>query len=148
VADLPGGPTAFTRNPAGGPAGFTTLIDRVLAHSLGESPRPGVQWGPLISIGLGPDGSLASPFVAPRSVEGYGAVLTGAHTADRAAAAATRERAETMRRGLDARFQQQSGVDPDTEMAHLVQLQNAYAANARVMNTAQQMWDQLLAMVR
>ncbi len=50
--------------------------------------------------------------------------------------------------GLDARFSRQSGVDPDAEMAALVRLQNAYAANARVVNTAQQMFDQLLAMGR
>ena len=53
-----------------------------------------------------------------------------------------------MQRGLESRIQKQSGVEPDAEMAQLVQLQNAYAVNARVINTAQQMWDQLLGMVR
>ena len=148
ITGAPGLPTGFTRNPATGPAGFTTLIDRVLDHSLGETVRPGLAWGPLPSSGLGPDGSLASPFVPPGSIEAYGAALTGAQTADRAAATEAKGRAEAMQRGLDARFRQQSGVDPDAEMAKLVQLQNAYAANARVMNTAQQMWDQLLNMVR
>lgn len=148
VAATAGGPTAFTRNPAGGPAGFTALLDRVLDHSLGETVRAGTAWAPLPSSGLGPDGQLSSPFLPPGSVEAYGAAVTGAQTSDRAAAAAERGRAEAMQRGLKARFQAQSGVDPDAEMAKLVQLQNAYAVNARVLNTAQQMWDQLLAAVR
>jgi len=33
-------------------------------------------------------------------------------------------------------------------MAAMVQLQNAYAANARVLSTAQAMWDALLGAVR
>ncbi len=148
VADTPGGPTAFTPNPPAGPAGFTLMLDRVMAHALGDTVRPGTAWTALPGGGLGPDGSLASPFLPPRGLEDYAAVLTGAHTADRAAATAARERAEVLRRGLDARFQRESGVDSDAEMAAMVQLQNAYAANARVMSTAQQMWDTLLGMVR
>jgi len=148
VADTPGGPTAFTPNPATGPQGFTLLLDRIMNHALGDTVRPGTAWAALPGAGLGPDGSLASPFLPPRSLEDYAAVLTGAHTADRAAATAARERAEGLRRGLDARFQRESGVDSDAEMAAMVQLQNAYAANARVMSTAQQMYDALLAMVR
>lgn len=148
VVATAGGPTAFTRNPAGGPAGFITLLDRVLDHGLGETVRAGTAWAPLPSGGLGPDGQLSSPFLPPGTVEAYSAAVTGAQTADRAAATADRDRAEAMQRGLEARFKAQSGVDPDAEMAKLVQLQNAYAVNARVMNTAQQMWDQLLGMVR
>ena len=49
--------------------------------------------------------------------------------------------------GLEARFAQRSGVDVDTEMAAMVTLQNAYAANARVMSTVQAMWDALLGAV-
>ena len=53
-----------------------------------------------------------------------------------------------MKQGLEARFSQRSGVDVDTEMAAMVTLQNAYAANARVMSTVQAMWDALLGAVR
>lgn len=148
VVDTPGGPAAFTPNGAGGPQGFTLMIQRVLNHALGDTVREGTNWASLPSSGLGPDGSLISPFLPPRSLEDYTAVVTGAHTADRAAATASRERAETLKRGLDVRFQRESGVDSDAEMAALIQLQNAYAANARVMSTAQQMWDSLFNMVR
>ena len=36
---------------------------------------------------------------------------------------------------LQQKFSTQSGVNMDEEMAHLLELQNAYSANARVMST-------------
>lgn len=148
VPDTPGGASAFTPNPPGGPAGFATLLDRVINHSLGDTVRSGVTWPPIASGGIGPDGSLSSPFIPPRTIGDYAATLTGVQSGDRAAATAARERAEGFKAGMDARFQRESGVDPDAEMAALIRLQNAYAANARVMNTAQQMWEQLQSVGR
>jgi flagellar hook-associated protein 1 FlgK len=142
------GATPFTPNPATGPAGFTTLIDRVLDQGFGENAAAGVPWAAIPTGGLGPNGFLSSPFVAPRAIEAYAATITGVQTAERSEAAALRERSESLQRGLEARLEQQSGVDPDAEMAALIRLQNAYAANARVVNTAQQMFDSLLAIVR
>jgi flagellar hook-associated protein 1 len=45
---------------------------------------------------------------------------------------------------LQEKFNSQSGVNIDEEMAHLLSLQNAYSANARVMSTVKQMFDALL----
>jgi flagellar hook-associated protein 1 FlgK len=45
-------------------------------------------------------------------------------------------------------LQQREGVDVDREMADLLQLQNAYAANARVLAAVQEMWDALLRSAR
>jgi flagellar hook-associated protein 1 FlgK len=148
VPDTPGGPSAFTPNPPGGPQGFAGLLDRLIEHAMGETVRPGTAWAGLPVGGLGPDGSLASPFLAPRSLEAYAGVLASAQAGDRAAAAGAAERAQALQRGLDARFQNESGVDADAEMAALIRLQNAYAANARVLSTAQSMWDTLLGAVR
>ncbi len=148
VAATPGGPTAFTPNPATGPAGFTVLVDRVTSFALGEEASAGNPWPAFPSSGLGPDGTLASPFFAPRDMAGFAAALSAAQVADRAEASAAKERAASLRDGLDARFAAQSGVSTDAEMAALVQLQNAYAANARVMNTTQEMWNLLLTIGR
>lgn len=49
---------------------------------------------------------------------------------------------------LDSKFRGLVGVDVDREVAELVVLQNAYAANARVMQTVTQMMDTLIDMVR
>ena len=47
---------------------------------------------------------------------------------------------------LQARYNATSAVSIDTEMAHLLELQNSYGANARVMSTVKQMLDALLQM--
>lgn len=148
VADMPAGASAFAPNPPDGPAGFATLLDRLVTHALGDTAREGVAWSAIASGGIGPDGSLSSPFIPPRAIGDYVATLTGVQGGDRAAATAARERAEGLKAGMEARFQRESGVDPDAEMAALIRLQNAYAANARVLNTAQQMWDQLQSIGR
>ena len=148
VAGSPGGPTAFTPNPGGGPAGFTTLVDRVLDYALGDSAAAGTPWGGFASAGLGPDGSLVSSLTTARSVEDYTTQLVRAQTEARAEATSARTTASAMQAGIANRIDKQSGVDSDAEMAAMVQLQNAYAANARVLSTAQAMWDALLGAIR
>ena len=138
----------FTPNPVGGPAGFTTLIDRILTNSFGASNSQGSNWGGFATTGLGPDGSLSSPFGMPQTIEQYGILVTATQTSDSAAAGAAVETAKQLSDGLQARFTRQSRVDVDSEMASLIQLQNAYAANARVISTAQTMWDSLFGSVR
>lgn len=148
VAGSPTGPSAFAPNPLGGPAGFTTMLDRVLDFTFGEQAQPGVAWAPFATGGLGPDGTLSSPFGAPPTLEAHAALLSAVHTADRAAASEALAGARVLVDGLEARFAQRSGVDVDAEMAAMVALQNAYAANARVLSTVQSMWDALLGAVR
>ena len=69
-------------------------------------------------------------------------------TADSAEAKKALETAKQFSEGLEARFTRQSRVDVDSEMASLIQLQNAYAANARVLSTSQSMWETLIGAVR
>ena len=47
---------------------------------------------------------------------------------------------------LEVRYSESSGVDIDREMTSLITLQNAYAANARVISVAQEMLDLLMRM--
>ncbi len=148
VAATLGGPSAFTPSPSGGPAGFALLLDRVLDFTFGSEAAAGAPWPSIPTSGLGPDGTLSSPFAAPATLEGYGAAVSASQTSERASASALKENAGALMAGLEARFAQRSGVDVDAEMAAMVGLQNAYAANARVMATVQQMWDSLLAAVR
>ena len=54
---------------------------------------------------------------------------------------------QTVLTALQQRFNDQSGVNIDTEMSNLIALQNAYSANARVMSTVQQMMSTLLQAV-
>jgi flagellar hook-associated protein 1 FlgK len=143
-----GGSPGFTPNPPTGPAGFTLLVDRIIQNSFGEITSSGVSWGGFATLGLGPDGSLSSPFGSPKTIEDYGALLTASQTGDSAAAKDAVATAKLLSDGLEARFTRQSRVDVDSEMASLIQLQNAYAANARVLSTAQTMYDALFGSVR
>jgi flagellar hook-associated protein 1 FlgK len=47
---------------------------------------------------------------------------------------------------LTERMNQDTGVNVDEEMTHLLQLQNSYAANARVLSTVKAMLDTLMNM--
>jgi flagellar hook-associated protein 1 FlgK len=47
---------------------------------------------------------------------------------------------------LQQRFADNSSVNIDTEMSNLLDLQTAYAANARVMSAVKQMLDTLMNM--
>ena len=49
---------------------------------------------------------------------------------------------QTLEERLDAEY----GVDVDEEMSRLMELQNAYAANARVLSTIQELLDQLMSL--
>ena len=52
-----------------------------------------------------------------------------------------------MQAALTAKLSTVSGVSMDTEMSHMIELQNAYGANARVIAGVQAMWAQLLSTV-
>jgi flagellar hook-associated protein 1 FlgK len=141
--------TGFTPNPAGGPSGFAELVDAVLDQGFGTSATAG---GPLYaaipSDRLGPGGNLASGFAPPRRITDYAAAFTASQGAVAAEAADRAVEAKGIRTRMDGLLQRREGVDVDQEMASLLQLQNAYAANARVMGAVQEMWDALLASVR
>jgi flagellar hook-associated protein 1 len=47
---------------------------------------------------------------------------------------------------LQQRFNSSAGVNIDQEMANLLNLQNSYAANARVLSVVKQMLDTLMQM--
>lgn len=148
VAAAPGGPTAFAPNPAAGPAGFSTLIDRLLDFTFGAEQAPGAPQPAIPTSGLGPDGLLASSLSGLRTLESYGAALVAEHGAERARTEEAGSRASAFRDLLSARVAERSGVDVDKEMAAMVQLQTAYGVNARVVSTVQAMWDSLLGAVR
>ena len=148
VAALPGGPGAFLPNPTGGPTGFATLLDRVLGFTFGREAAPGSVHPPIASGALGPDGTLVSTLSGLGTLETHGGALVAAQAGARAAAEQGQGRAVALSELLAARSQARSGVDVDREVAAMVELQNAYTVNARVVATIQAMWDALFGAVR
>lgn len=148
VAALPGGPSAFTPNLAGGPAGFAVLIDRVLDFTFGTEVSAGNAQPLIPAGGLGPDGTLVSTLSGLATLEAHAGALVTVQSVARVVAEEGRGRAVALGEILGTRLQQRSGVDVDREVAAMVELQNAYTINARVIATVQAMWDALLGSVR
>lgn len=139
----------FVPNPPGGPSGFVTLLDNVIGRTFGITanaagdPHPGVP-----TTGLGPGGDLVASFNPPARIVDHGAALAASHANVVASATDRSQEANAARTRIDALLTQREGVDVDAEIATLLQLQNAYTANARVMGVVQDMWETLFASVR
>src|SRR5208282_57615 len=142
------GASPFTPNPPGGPAGFTTLITRVLNNALGADAQSGVPQPAANTTGLGPDGTLTAPFAAPATLGDFVTALTGAEAADSANTTSQLSTEQAVQTTLANQLSSQSGVNIDQQMSLMIQLQNAYGANAKVMSAVQNMFTQLLAAVQ
>lgn len=148
VAGGPTGPSAFTPNPLGGPAGFTTMIRRVLDHAMGTEAQAGVAHAAPAVTGLGPAGSLNAPFAAPLSLTDFATAVVAAQS-EASAGAKDRLATETaLRDRLAERHTAISGVNLDTEMATMLTLQTAYGATARVLTVVRSLLDELMRAVR
>ncbi|WP_291295117.1 flagellar hook-associated protein FlgK [Elioraea sp.] len=139
----------FTPNPLGGPEAFTGLVQRIIDYTFGANIGLGRPHDPaFLANGLGPNGTISSPIPATGTLSSYATSLVSTQTAEHNAAKATAESERSTRDLLANRYADVVGVNLDTEMALLVQLQNAYQANARVLTTVQAVWDALLNSVR
>jgi flagellar hook-associated protein 1 FlgK len=147
VAGNPAGASAFAPNPAGGPAGFTTLITRVLNYALGTDAQAGVAQLPPATTGLGPSGTLAAPYAAPPDLAGFATAIVGAEAADSSAATSQVTNEQAVQSSLGGKLSSEDGVSIDTEMSNMVALQNSYGANAKVMTAVQSLWNDLFQMV-
>jgi flagellar hook-associated protein 1 FlgK len=148
VVGDPNGAAAFTPNPVGGPAGFTTLIANVLNYTLGTHAQPGVPQPASNTQGLGPNGNLNAPYAPPAALSDIATSLTAAQS-QASGTVTNRLGTETaVQTSLTNRISSVSGVSIDTEVSNMIQLQNAYGANAKVISAVQALFSQLLAMVQ
>lgn len=142
------GGVLFTPNPSNGPAGFTGLIQNVLNAALGTTTLSGSAQPAAISTYTDASGTATLPY------SGSGSLTTVASnfTANEATLSSTAKTAATNASSLSTALQTQaastSGVNIDQQMSLLVTLQNAYAANAKTVTIAQQMWQAVQAMVQ
>jgi flagellar hook-associated protein 1 FlgK len=148
VAGSTTGASAFTPNPAGGPAGFQTLITRVLDYALGADTQAGVSQPAFNITGLGPAGNLSSGYAVPPSLAGLASALVAAQAAQSSQASSQAGDATALQTSLQTKLSTASGVNIDTEMSTMIKLQNAYGANAHILTAAQAMWNQLLQAVQ
>jgi flagellar hook-associated protein 1 len=87
-------------------------------------------------------GSAGAPFKGP--LLSFMQQITSTQGATAAAAAQLAEGQNVVLNTLQQKMSAASGVNIDEEMAHLLSLQNAYSANARVMSTVNEMYKTLM----
>lgn len=115
------------------PQGDTTR-PRLLLERLGDTPR-----GFAAGSGIGDQTSGFRSTITDfsrRIVEFQGAQALEAQNVDQGQ--------KLVLRSVEARFSETSGVSIDQEMSNLVEIQNAYAANARVVSAVKELFDTLL----
>ena len=86
--------------------------------------------------------------LAPPTLGGIASTMLASQAQDSAATSTQADTEQAVQTTLASKLSAQSGVNMDTEMSNMIQLQNAYGANARVIAAVQAMWDQLLQSVR
>src|SRR5262249_50925316 len=148
VPSSPSGGSAFTANPPSGPAGFTTLIQRVLDFALGAETQTGVAQPPTATTGLGPAGDLAAPYAAAPTLAGLASTLVAAKAKERPPVPTRLGDAQSFHDSLAARLSAGSAVNMDTEMTTMLNLQTAYNANARVLAVVQSLLRDVMDIIR
>lgn len=83
----------------------------------------------------------ASPWSG--SVVGFAQALVATQAADATSAANLEAGQNVVLNSVQSRFSDQAGVNIDSELAQLIQLQTAYGANARLMTASREMFDTL-----
>ena len=130
LLNSPGNLVAYAANTTAGDATRPSfLLNQMTAASLTYAASTGI-------------GTAQAPYSGTLSQYLSQVVSVQAQAAN--AATNLQQGQDTVLTALQQRFNSQSGVNIDTEMSNLIALQNAYAANARVMSTIQSMMQTLL----
>jgi flagellar hook-associated protein 1 FlgK len=113
----------------------------------GDSTRPDFIYDAIANAALtfGPQsgiGTAAAPFTG--SLQSYMRQVISQQGEAAQSASDLKQGQDVVFNALRQRFTEAAGVNIDQEMANLLSLQNAYAANARVLSTVKEMLDTLL----
>jgi len=119
------------QTPAGDATRPNFIYNQLVNASLEYSPAAGI-------------GGAAAPFQGTLSA--YMGQMVSTQSIAANAASNLQAGQDIVVNALQTRFNSTSAVSVDTEMAHLLTLQTAYGANARVMSTVKAMLDVLLQM--
>jgi flagellar hook-associated protein 1 len=99
--------------------------------------------------GLGASGKLTAPFNATGdSLSDFATSLVSSQAAQSATTTSNLTTEQALQTSLNAKVSAVSGVNMDTEMSLMLSLQNAYGANARVINALQTMFNDIMQAVQ
>jgi flagellar hook-associated protein 1 FlgK len=100
-----------------------------------------------LTNGLGASGTLNAGFGASATLGDYAVALSASQAADSAAATSASSDAKDTQSALSSTLQTETGVDMDSQLSLMIELQNAYGANAKIISTIQNMFTSLLQAV-
>ncbi len=149
TAALSTGASVVPPNPTGA-AGYTTLVNNIVNNAFGNEAVSGdisTTYPPIPQSGLGASGTLSLPFQPPATLAGFAADLITSQSEQTSNATTDLATSTAYQGTLQAAQQSATGVSIDTEMSNMIALQNAYGANAKVLDAAQTMWTALLAVM-
>jgi flagellar hook-associated protein 1 FlgK len=129
-------PSKLVRYSGSTAAGDTTRSDFILS----QLTTAKFQYSPASGVG-----SASAPFKG--TLLSYMQQFTSAQGANADAAAQLASGQDVVLNTLQEKMSTSSGVNIDDEMAHLLSLQNAYSANARVMSTVNDMYKTLMQVI-
>jgi flagellar hook-associated protein 1 FlgK len=132
VLAVPSSLVVFQSSPAtpiGDPTRPNFLLNQLTKASVTFAPVTGI-------------GSTSAPFSA--TLADFISQITGQQSQAAGAASNLKQGQDVVVNALQQRFNNDSGVNIDTELSNLITLQHAYAANARVMSTVQSMFTTLM----
>ena len=144
VAGSATGAAAFAVNSTRGSAD-TTLINRLVTYALGVDAQAGVPQPAAATTGLGANGTLSAPYSGVSTLAELASSLTSAQAStinDNTTELADQTAIQT---SISTKVTAVSGVSVDDEMVSIVNLQNAYSANAKIVSAVQSMFTALLA---
>jgi len=121
-----------------GQAGYTATISKILNNVLGSAALT------TNTTGLGAAGNLSAPYSAPQTLAGLATSIVATQSQASASVTSQLSTEQAVQTTLSSQLSSQDGVNLDAQMTLMIQLQNAYGANARVMSTVQSMFTALL----
>ncbi len=97
---------------------------------------------------LGPEANISTNILTGNNVLDFSQKMVNAHAQDIILNETQMEDSATLRDLLEERFMNETGVNIDEELSTLIVVQTAYAAAARAVTTASEMFDELLNSIR
>jgi len=164
AVDIPSGTRlVLAAQPGTASIGFARLVD--IDPDLSANP-----WRLRDGTSAATIGSLAQANAIPRAVidsferiqpfstaaglrsgltfTGYATALVAGQATERANLADTLEARDALNQQLRTRFNSDSGVNMDNELALMIEIQTSYAASAKIVQATRQMFDDLLSTLR
>lgn len=124
----------------------TSAIRNVRYES--ETSNASNTYGPFRNRFLGPGANINTGILTGLSLIDYSQKMINSHAQDLITAQNTSADEGTLRDLLQRQFLDKTGVNIDEELSHLIVVQTAYAAAARAVTAADEMFQELLAAFR